>query len=130
MIKEFLQLHGEYHDDKSFKDLTTLKMGGPIAHFVMPESEEELKVIVNYLKNEKIPFKVIGNGSNLICGESRYDGVVISLKDSIPTASKGMKSMRRPASWHLFWQLPWQRKASAVWNLPQASRAASAALSI
>lgn len=80
MIKEFLQLHGEYHDDKSFKDLTTLKMGGPIAHFVMPESEEELKVIVNYLKNEKIPFKVIGNGSNLICGESRYDGVVISLK--------------------------------------------------
>ena len=54
MIKEFLQLHGEYHDDKSFKDLTTLKMGGPIAHFVMPESEEELKVIVNYLKNETL----------------------------------------------------------------------------
>ncbi len=80
MIKEFLQLHGEYHDDKYFKDLTTLKMGGHIAHFVMPENKQELKVIVNYLKTNRIPFKVIGNGSNLICGESEYDGVVISLK--------------------------------------------------
>ena len=80
MIKEFLELHGEYHDDKCFKELTTLKMGGPIAHFVMPENKEELKIIMNYLKNEKVPFKVIGNGSNLICGEKEFNGVVISLK--------------------------------------------------
>lgn len=80
MIKEFLQLHGEYHDDKYFKELTTLKMGGHIAHFVMPDDKQELKVIVNYLKTNRIPFKVIGNGSNLICGESEYNGVVISLK--------------------------------------------------
>ncbi len=80
MTKEFLELHGEYHDDKCFKDLTTVKMGGHIAHFVMPENRQELKVIVNYLKTNKIPFKVIGNGSNLICGEKDYDGVVISLK--------------------------------------------------
>ena len=80
MIKSFLQSHGEYYDDKYFKDLTTLKMGGHIAHFVMPENKDELKVIVNFLKNERIPYKVIGNGSNLICGESKYEGVVISLK--------------------------------------------------
>ena len=80
MIKEFLQLHGEYHDDKYFKELTTAKMGGHIAHFVQPDSAEELKIIVNYLKRNKVPFKVIGNGSNLICGQSDYDGVVIGLK--------------------------------------------------
>ena len=34
----------------------------------------------DYLKTNKIPFKVIGNGSNLICGESEFDGVVICLK--------------------------------------------------
>ncbi|MBQ6334085.1 MAG: UDP-N-acetylmuramate dehydrogenase [Erysipelotrichaceae bacterium] len=80
MIREFLELHGEYHDDKYFRDLTTVKMGGHIAHFVMPENKQELKVIVNYLKTNRIPFKVLGNGSNLICGESEYEGVVISLK--------------------------------------------------
>ena len=80
MIRSFLRQHGEYHDDKCFKDLTTLKMGGHIAHFVMPDSVDELKVIIAFLKNNHVPYKVIGNGSNLICGESDYPGVVISLK--------------------------------------------------
>ena len=80
MIRDFLEIHGEYHDDKSFKDLTTLKMGGPIRHLIMPESAEDLKTIIAYLKTERIPFKIIGNGSNLICGEAEYEGVVICMK--------------------------------------------------
>ncbi len=80
MIKNFLIEHGEYHDDKCFKDLTTLKMGGHIAHFVLPNSVDDLKAIIAFLKSNKINFKVLGNGSNLVCGESDYNGVVISLK--------------------------------------------------
>ena len=80
MIKEYLSKHGEYYDDKCFKDLTTLKMGGHIAHFVLPNSIEDLKDIISFLKTNKVAFKVIGNGSNLICGESRFDGVIICLK--------------------------------------------------
>ena len=80
MIEDFLKLHGEYADDKYFKDLTTLKMGGHIKHFVMPNNVEDLRDIIDYLKTNMISFKVIGNGSNLICGESEFDGVVISLK--------------------------------------------------
>lgn len=80
MIKSFLQSHGEYYDDKYFKDLTTLKMGGHIKHFVMVNSIDDLIEVVAFLKTKRIPFKVLGNGSNLVCGESEYDGVVISLK--------------------------------------------------
>jgi len=80
MIADFLKKHGTYHDDKYFKDLTTLKMGGHIAHFIMPETVEDLRSIVQFLKENRIIFKVIGNGSNLVCGESEYDGVVINLK--------------------------------------------------
>ena len=80
MIKDFLQEHGEYSSDKYFKDLTTLKMGGHIKHFVMPNSVDDLKEIIEYLKHNQVLFKVIGNGSNLICGESEFDGVVINLK--------------------------------------------------
>lgn len=80
MIKDFLVEHGQYHDDKSFKDLTTLKMGGKIRHFILPDTIDDLKTIIAYLKTNKIIFKVLGNGSNLVCGESDYDGVVISLK--------------------------------------------------
>ena len=80
MIKSFLQSHGEYYDDKYFKDLTTLKMGGHIKHFVVVNSIDDLTEVVAFLKTKRIPFKVLGNGSNLVCGESEYDGVVISLK--------------------------------------------------
>ena len=81
MISDFLKQHGEYHDDKSFKDLTTIKMGGEIAHYVLPNSIDDLKEIVYYLKTNKIAFKMLGNGSNLICGNSRFEGVVISMKN-------------------------------------------------
>ena len=80
MIEDFLKQHGEYSNDKYFKDLTTLKMGGHINHFVVPNSVEDLRVIIEYLKTNMIIFKVIGNGSNLVCGESNFDGVVINLK--------------------------------------------------
>ena len=80
MIGKFLKKHGDYRTDLSFKELTTIKMGGKIEHFVQPYNVEELISIYNYLKDNKIPYKVIGNGSNLICGQKTYDGVVISLK--------------------------------------------------
>lgn len=79
MIEEFLKKHSEYYDDKSFKDLTTLKMGGHIKHYCLPNTIDDLKEIINYLKYNKIPFKVIGNGSNLVCGSSEFDGVIINL---------------------------------------------------
>ena len=80
MIEEFLKKSGNYSKDKYFKDLTTIKMGGHIKHYVEPNSVDDLKNIINYLKANKIMFKIIGNGSNLICGESEYDGVVVCLK--------------------------------------------------
>ena len=80
MIAEELKQFGIYRDDLSFKDLTTIKMGGEIAHFVKPESLNQLKGLIAYLKEKHLNFKLIGNGSNLICGSDRYDGVVVSLK--------------------------------------------------
>lgn len=80
MIEEFLTAHGEYHNDKYLKDYTTLRMGGLMRHFVMPSSVEDLEEIINFLKTNKIEYKIIGNGSNLVCGSSSYEGVIISLK--------------------------------------------------
>jgi len=80
MIREFLENHGDYRDDKYFKDITTLKLGGKICHYVEPYSTDDLMVIINYLITNKVPYKIIGNGSNLVCGSDTFDGVVIKLK--------------------------------------------------
>ncbi|MDO4500264.1 MAG: UDP-N-acetylmuramate dehydrogenase [Erysipelotrichaceae bacterium] len=80
MIKSFLEKHGDYRSDRKFSEMTTVKMGGDIAHYVEPYNLDDLREIISFLKANMIPFKVLGNGSNMICGSSTYEGVVISLK--------------------------------------------------
>lgn len=80
MIQEFLMSHGDYRSDRSFKELTTIKMGGKIAHYVEPLCIDDLVEIIKYLKERSIIFKVIGNGSNIVAGSNDFDGVVIGLK--------------------------------------------------
>lgn len=80
MIRDFLKKHGDYRDDRYFKELTTIKMGGAISHYVAPYNIPDLKEIISFARANAIPFKILGNGSNIIAGSSRYDGIVISLK--------------------------------------------------
>lgn len=80
MLDEFLKKHGDFRDDLYFKELTTIKMGGKIEHYVAPYNVEDLKAIIKYCKNNKIDYKILGNGSNLLVGSDSYEGVVISLK--------------------------------------------------
>lgn len=76
----FLSSHGDLKLDARFKDITTIKIGGPIKYLVSPFDINRLKMIITYLKEENIPYKVIGRGSNLICGDDLYDGCVIRLE--------------------------------------------------
>lgn len=80
MIGDFLRKHGDYREDKSFKDLTTIKMGGKILHYVEPYNIDDLKAIITYIRENHIDYKILGNGSNLIVGSNDYNGVVINLK--------------------------------------------------
>lgn len=80
MIEDVLKKYGDYYSDKYFKELTTINMGGHIKHYIVPNAIDDLKELIHELKSNRISFKILGNGSNLICGESEYDGVVISLK--------------------------------------------------
>ena len=61
------------------KKMTTLRVGGEAACVVYPENEIELDAIMRIIRRDSIPFKVIGKGSNLLCGDGRYEGVIIRL---------------------------------------------------
>ena len=75
----FLSTHGTLRTDASFKDITTIKIGGKIDYLVSPFDLERLLIILRYLKEEDIPFKIVGCGSNLVCGDGDYEGCVIRL---------------------------------------------------
>ncbi|MBI2330470.1 UDP-N-acetylmuramate dehydrogenase [Candidatus Daviesbacteria bacterium] len=60
-----------------FKNLTTLQIGGPAKKFLAVSSEEELVQAIEYAKKEKLPYLVIGSGSNLLVADEGFDGLVI-----------------------------------------------------
>lgn len=64
----------------SFKDITTMKVGGRIKELFYPNSIENLLQVIIYLNKKNKKYKIIGNGSNIIASDNIYKDVVISGK--------------------------------------------------
>lgn len=60
---------------------TSFKAGGRAALLVMPENQEELRRVLEYLSGEELPFMILGNGSNLLVRDGGYEGAMIKLGD-------------------------------------------------
>lgn len=63
--------------DASFKDITTLRVGGPIAEFHAVESPEELRRRVLEADGAARPLVVVGSGSNLLASDDPFAGTVV-----------------------------------------------------
>lgn len=64
---------------ESMKKHTTFRIGGPADYFLMPQSEKEAADAVAVCREERVPYSIVGNGSNLLVSDSGYRGVVIQL---------------------------------------------------
>ncbi len=85
-INEFIKyvndLHlGRIYTDKTFKELTSLKIGGKISCFFEPLTLDQLIIAYKFLLKENIEFFVIGSGTNILATDSDFDKVVITLKN-------------------------------------------------
>ena len=63
------------------KKHTSFKVGGPAGVFLGIRSEEILAEVLRIIKEEKIPFFVLGNGSNLLVSDKGYEGVILYLEN-------------------------------------------------
>lgn len=70
-----------------------MQVGGAARYFAEPRTEDELIELVDFARQEKIPWIVIGKGSNLIFPDEGYPGLVITLlhfeQDQIATDVEG-----------------------------------------
>ncbi|MDO9109654.1 MAG: UDP-N-acetylmuramate dehydrogenase, partial [Desulfatirhabdiaceae bacterium] len=57
-----------------------LRVGGPAEVFVEPKTTDELAALVSGLAGRKIPYHVLGGGTNLIVTDAGISGVVICMK--------------------------------------------------
>ena len=65
--------------DEPMKNHTYFKIGGNADIFVSVKNEKEIIESINIFKENKIPFTVIGNGSNLLVSDDGIEGAVISV---------------------------------------------------
>lgn len=59
------------------KELTTLRVGGPARYFCLVENETDLKEAVLFAAEKKIPFFILGGGSNLLFADAGFPGLII-----------------------------------------------------
>lgn len=72
-------LKGRLLRDELMSKHTTFRVGGPADVFVMPGTFEEVKGTVNLCRAYKLPYYIVGNGSNLLVSDRGYRGVIIQI---------------------------------------------------
>ena len=72
---------GSVLENVDLKKYNTYGIGGIAKYMVFPSSEEKLIKLLDYIKNEKMSWFILGGGSNVIIPDEDYDGVIINLKE-------------------------------------------------
>jgi len=79
-IENFLKEKGIfYKKNQPLAAYTTLGIGGKADFIIFPE-EKNLLNVMEVIKNEAVPFYVIGGGSNLLISDKGFKGVIINTK--------------------------------------------------
>ena len=75
---------GEVYNNKSFKDITTIKIGGKIMMLYYPNSIESFVLFYKYyLSFKDYKIVIIGNGSNILANSKTFNGIVVCFKKCI-----------------------------------------------
>lgn len=67
----------KYKSEEPMKKHTSFKIGGSVSFFAMPDSTERLSAVLNYIRENEIPFFVLGKGSNILVSDSGFKGVAV-----------------------------------------------------
>ncbi len=76
---EIKKILPELKQDILLKDYTTFKIGGKAKYFYKAETKEELIKAVKITKKIKLPFFILGGGSNILVADKGYQGLVIKM---------------------------------------------------
>lgn len=85
--------------DEPLSKHTTFRIGGNAKYYVMPQSIDSLVSVLQYVREEKYPHFIMGNGSNLLAYDTGYDGVIIAThttekKENIPESGLSLEVLK------------------------------------
>ncbi|MFH1749044.1 MAG: UDP-N-acetylmuramate dehydrogenase [Planctomycetota bacterium] len=65
--------------DAELAPLTTFKLGGPARWLLTPRDEAELAAVLNHCYTQKTPWRLLGQGANVLVRDAGVDSAVIKL---------------------------------------------------
>jgi UDP-N-acetylmuramate dehydrogenase len=80
-------IKGKVLFDAPMRQFTSIQVGGPADSLLFPKDVDELKKVVRFARRKKIPFLILGRGTNLVVRDKGVRGWVISL-------AQGMKKIQ------------------------------------
>jgi len=78
--------------DCPMSQYTTFRVGGNVEALYLTQELHGLKRMVSYLREENIPYLIVGKGSNLLVRDGGLKGVVVILKGGLAVVEKNGKN--------------------------------------
>lgn len=79
--KAFLSAQINFIENQPLAIKSTFKIGSTADIFTAPESLEQFQKTLNLVKASKLPFYILGGGSNTVFPDTPYNGVIISTEN-------------------------------------------------
>ena len=76
-----LSSSGRVFENALLSEYTSFRTGGPADCLVRVKDIDEIKRLVMLARNEKVPYYILGNGTNMLISDDGFRGLIISLKD-------------------------------------------------
>lgn len=73
----------QIRENEILKNHTSFRVGGPAGRYYIPENREELKSLIRELHAEGKPFRILGNGSNVLVSDSGVDFAVLEIRGAM-----------------------------------------------
>jgi UDP-N-acetylmuramate dehydrogenase len=69
-----------FKQNKLLSELTTFGIGGPARYYCEVVTTEDLVAVIAYCYKEKLPYQILGKGSNSLFSDQGFDGLIIHNK--------------------------------------------------
>jgi UDP-N-acetylmuramate dehydrogenase len=74
--------------------MTSFRIGGPADYYIEPADREDLVAVLAYLRDRRVPYVVLGCGSNVLVSDSGIRGAVINLEHGLARVSLEDRSVK------------------------------------
>jgi len=77
---------GEILEEEPLAPYTTWRIGGPAEVLATPKDRADVLLAVGWARERRVPWRVLGNGSNLLVADGGVRGLVLRLRRSLDEA--------------------------------------------